>query len=226
MITRKHLFFAIAATCLLTTFLFGVAPIRSQTAGQYDPWLDANGDGKIDGKDIALPALIYGTAGDPTRDVNVTNFPLDGQGNLKTTDYLPSGTFNTSCIISVQTTSVVGSGNPYYGGPTAQGIPVTIQYPATFFFIFNPLASDFNVSRIVLQSISYSTAIQNAPILLNGISVCTLEFNYPNQALVNSAPITRVQTLQPGINNLTIQPLVNAILVQDLSLFVEYQYTQ
>lgn len=51
------------------------APIRSQTAAQYDPWLDVNDDGKIDGKDIALPALIYGTAGDPTKNVNVTNWP-------------------------------------------------------------------------------------------------------------------------------------------------------
>jgi len=63
MITRKHLLLAIGATCLLTMFAITIVPIRSQTAGQYDPWLDVNDDGKIDGKDIALVALHYGQAG-------------------------------------------------------------------------------------------------------------------------------------------------------------------
>jgi hypothetical protein len=75
MITRKHLLLAIAATCLLTMFVITIVPIRSQTAGQYDPWLDINGDGAIDGGDIIQVARAFGTAGDPTRDVNVTNWP-------------------------------------------------------------------------------------------------------------------------------------------------------
>jgi hypothetical protein len=75
MITRKHLLLAIGATCLLTMFAISIVPIRSQTGAKYDPWLDVNGDGKMDGKDIALPALIYGTAGEPTKNVNVTNWP-------------------------------------------------------------------------------------------------------------------------------------------------------
>jgi hypothetical protein len=54
-------------------FVITIVPIRSQTAGQYDPSLDENHDGKIDGKDIALPALIFGTAGDPTLNVTVTD---------------------------------------------------------------------------------------------------------------------------------------------------------
>jgi hypothetical protein len=72
----------------LTTFLFGVVPIRS--AG-YDPSLDENHDGKIDGKDIALPALIYGTAGDPTVPVNVTNWPTGlTSGNVNVTNWPPT----------------------------------------------------------------------------------------------------------------------------------------
>lgn len=73
MITRKHLLLAIAATCLLTTFVLTVAPIKSAV---YDPSLDENHDGKIDGKDIALPALIYGTAGDPTVPVTIANYTV------------------------------------------------------------------------------------------------------------------------------------------------------
>jgi hypothetical protein len=76
MITRKHLLFAIAVTCLLTVFLITIVPIRSQTVGQYDPWLDYNDDGKIDGRDIAPAARAFGTFGDPTKDVYVTNFPI------------------------------------------------------------------------------------------------------------------------------------------------------
>lgn len=77
---------AILGTFCLTATLFLIAPIRSQTSGQYDPWLDANGDGKIDGKDIALPALIYGTAGDPTRNVSVTNWPSEMNMNITNWD--------------------------------------------------------------------------------------------------------------------------------------------
>jgi hypothetical protein len=79
MITRKHLFFAIAATCLLTMFAITIVPIKSQTVGHYDPWLDENDDGKIDGKDIALPALIYGTAGTP---INKTALLLELQSDV------------------------------------------------------------------------------------------------------------------------------------------------
>lgn len=66
MITRKHLFFAISVTCLLTTFLFGIIPIRSQSAGQYDPWLDIDDSGTIGGFDLAWVARAFGTYGTPT----------------------------------------------------------------------------------------------------------------------------------------------------------------
>jgi hypothetical protein len=117
MITRKHLFFAIAATCLLTTFLFGVVPIRS--AG-YDPTLDVNHDGKIDGKDIALPASAYGTAGDPTVPVNVTNWPTytlqTGIVNISSSgNDIPSvncsGYSRLSLMIGGNTNASLGAGN-------------------------------------------------------------------------------------------------------------------
>jgi hypothetical protein len=47
----------------------------SQTAVQYDPWADMNDDGKIDIKDIAYSSRLFGTLGDPTKNVNVTNWP-------------------------------------------------------------------------------------------------------------------------------------------------------
>jgi hypothetical protein len=72
---RKDLIIAVLATFCLTATIFLIIPIRSQTVGQYDPWLDINGDGKIDGKDIAMVARAFGTGGDPTRNVTVTNWP-------------------------------------------------------------------------------------------------------------------------------------------------------
>jgi len=48
----------------------------SETAFPYDPWADINDDGKIDIRDIAYVAAQFGTYGDPTKNVTVTNWPL------------------------------------------------------------------------------------------------------------------------------------------------------
>jgi hypothetical protein len=79
---KKSLIFAVLATFCLATVLFTVVPVGSY--GTYDPWLDSpSEDGKIDVRDVAPVAAAYGSTGDPTKNVNVTNFPLDAQGNLK-----------------------------------------------------------------------------------------------------------------------------------------------
>jgi hypothetical protein len=74
---KKELIVAVLATFCLTATLFLIIPIRS--ASLYDPILDVNHDGKIDIKDIAAVAKAYGTAGDPTVPVNVTNLPYSLQ---------------------------------------------------------------------------------------------------------------------------------------------------
>jgi hypothetical protein len=218
----KNMIIAIMITFCFTATLLMVIPIRSAN-NSYDPWIDLNGDGRINMDEVVSTLDAFGTTGDPTRNVNVTNFPLDGQGNLKTTNYLPSGTFNTSCKISIQTTSVIGSIN---GG--AQGIYVTNVPPqmgVSFFFIFDPLAPDFNVSRIVLQSISESGGPQQVQIWLNSINVGTLTLTIQGVPIATAVQIAQAQTLQLGINDLTISPQ-SSFLLQDLSLFVEYQYTR
>jgi hypothetical protein len=68
------------ATILLTVAL---APLSGQQGSNYDPWLDFNGDGKVDAIDLQALGQTYGGLGDSTRDVNVTNFPLDELGNLR-----------------------------------------------------------------------------------------------------------------------------------------------
>ncbi len=59
----------VAAALLFSPLIIGL------TASQYDPWADINEDGKIDIKDIAYTAKLYGTLGDPTKNVTVTNWP-------------------------------------------------------------------------------------------------------------------------------------------------------
>ncbi|UCB59984.1 MAG: hypothetical protein JSW72_07690 [Candidatus Bathyarchaeota archaeon] len=58
------------AFLLVSPFVVGL------TASQYDPWADINDDGKIDIKDVAYTAKLFGTLGDPTKNVTVTNWPI------------------------------------------------------------------------------------------------------------------------------------------------------
>jgi hypothetical protein len=91
---RKDLIIAILATFCLTATLFLIIPTRSQTVGNYDPWLDTNGDGKIDGKDLGAAAYAFGSGGDPTRNVNVTNWPTESPYRFQT--FILNCTFTNS----------------------------------------------------------------------------------------------------------------------------------
>jgi hypothetical protein len=89
MVTKKDLVIAVLATFCLTATILMVVPIRSST-NSYDPWLDYNGDGKINLQDLVQFANSYGTTGDPTRNVYVTNWPYSGKAfsmNVSWTNY-------------------------------------------------------------------------------------------------------------------------------------------
>ncbi len=75
MITRKELIVAIVATFCLTTALFTIIPVGSQ--GAYDPWIDSNEDGYINAKDAISLGAIFGTSGDPAKNVTVNNWPTN-----------------------------------------------------------------------------------------------------------------------------------------------------
>lgn len=64
MVKKRDLIIAVLIAFCLTTMLFLVKPIGSQTSGQYDPWLDINDDGKIDIRDVHAVAVAYGSSGD------------------------------------------------------------------------------------------------------------------------------------------------------------------
>lgn len=77
MTSKKDLIIAVLSTFCLTATLFMIMPTRSSSAErQYNPWCDINDDGQIDMiNDIRSVAILFGTTGDPTKNVNVTNWP-------------------------------------------------------------------------------------------------------------------------------------------------------
>jgi len=71
----KTHFITFLFSALILTIAF--APMSgSQTTHQYDPWADINDDGIIDIFDLVPAAISFGTTGDPTKNVNVTNWPI------------------------------------------------------------------------------------------------------------------------------------------------------
>lgn len=73
---RKQFAVAVLFSTVLLTAV--IVPMSTQQGGgTYDPWLDYNGDGKIDVNDLHPLGESYGTMGDSTRDVNVTNWPTE-----------------------------------------------------------------------------------------------------------------------------------------------------
>jgi hypothetical protein len=72
---NKNMIIALTITFCFIAAMFMVIPIRSQSSGQYDPWLDINDDGKISMDEIVAATTAFGAKGDPTKNVTVTNWP-------------------------------------------------------------------------------------------------------------------------------------------------------
>jgi hypothetical protein len=73
MTTKRDILIAILTTFCLTATLFMILPTRSSSP--YDPWLDTNDDGVINIREVTDAILHFQASGDPTKNVNVTNFP-------------------------------------------------------------------------------------------------------------------------------------------------------
>lgn len=89
---RGSIVAVLIAFCLTATIL-AVVPTRS-SGGTYDPWVDVNGDGKVNILDISTVAKAFGTSGDATKPVviagcstaeNLTSFTLMNQTLLNVT---------------------------------------------------------------------------------------------------------------------------------------------
>lgn len=65
------------AATMLTALILALTFIPlsgSQTAMPYDSWADINDDGKVDLKDIGYICRLFGTYGDPTKNVTVSGY--------------------------------------------------------------------------------------------------------------------------------------------------------
>jgi hypothetical protein len=76
---RKDLIIAVMVTFCLTATLFMILPTSSNPGSEYDPWIDNNEDGEIDIFDAISWAHTFATSGDPTKNVNVMNWPVTNQ---------------------------------------------------------------------------------------------------------------------------------------------------
>ena len=72
---RKDLIIVALATFCLTATLFMVVLTRSADDPNWDPWVDIKEDGTVDIYDAITLANAYGTSGDTTKNVTVTNWP-------------------------------------------------------------------------------------------------------------------------------------------------------
>jgi hypothetical protein len=97
---KKRSLILVLVTFCLTLILFTIIPtFSSPGVGDYNPWLDINGDGVVDGGDIIQAARAFGTSGDPTRPVNVTSVParsIEEDLNITISDVLPWGSGSNS----------------------------------------------------------------------------------------------------------------------------------
>ena len=83
---KKDTIIAVLATFCLTATLFMI----SSSLG-YDPWADINEDGRIDMRDIAYEASLFGSSGDPTKNVTVMNWPTHKNTAVWYAESLTSG---------------------------------------------------------------------------------------------------------------------------------------
>jgi hypothetical protein len=148
---KRDLIVAVLLTFCLTVTLFKVLPIGSQSAGDYDPWLDYNSDGLIDMRDIGASSRAFATSGDSTRNVTITNWPAGESTTVWWFEPLVSGGiqsdhYNASGMghLHIQTMGVNMNGdetitvrvygriwNPSGGSAHIEAYAITLSIPTT-----------------------------------------------------------------------------------------------
>jgi hypothetical protein len=101
----KKAYLAFACVILAPMMLVSVS-----SSAVYDPWVDLDESGDIDIFDVVTLAGSYQTTGDPTKNVNVLNWPVTNQQTVwytRTTDGV-SGEYNASGFGHMHITWQVG----------------------------------------------------------------------------------------------------------------------
>ena len=119
MTSNRDLAIAVLAIFCLTTTVFMIGQAISQ-AGQYDPWLDTNDDGKIDMRDVTAAARAFGSLGTPVN---------------KTALLLGTDTILSALYASVKDSVVMVVGETTTG--TVQGSGFVYNYSGTMVVLTN-----------------------------------------------------------------------------------------
>jgi hypothetical protein len=97
MVIKKDLVIAVLATFCLTSALFMIIPSRSSPSiGEYDPWIDMNDDGIIDGGDLGILGGSWFASGTP---INKTALLLELQSRI---DSLNSSLLNLEAYLNTR----------------------------------------------------------------------------------------------------------------------------
>ena len=103
---RKDVIIGFLLGLCLTMTLFAVVPTLGQS-GEYDTWADLNDDGWINAKDAIQLGTVFGTSGDPTKNVTIT-----GRANklitLAPSILIPADSYWDSGWVSIDGYSKVG----------------------------------------------------------------------------------------------------------------------
>lgn len=218
--------FAVSTLLALVLLILVSIPMAHQENGDtYDPWLDYNEDGVIDANELYLIGQSYGTLGDPTKNVNVMNFPLDEEGNLLvTTADKPLQRYEDSMEIKLATDSE----NSY--------VAILTQYAigADFPFAFSPKGESVNVTKMWIKFTvldAANTGIITVYLMLNGGEPVTMNFRFEGVQVLASAEIEPrgYSTITPGINVLRMYDSVLGAIQTPMSfvgvsLYIEYEY--
>jgi hypothetical protein len=222
--------FAVAtlfALVLLTLVLIPIA--HQQGGGAYDPWLDYNGDGKIDVNDLHSLGQAYGTSGDPTRNVNVTNFPLDANGNMKVSVQKEASTSK----IGVQEILILDSLSGSYSAGNLLGVYITPAYWNTsdFYFSFDPKPTFVKVTNFYASGVWTSDSnyglVHTVNYLIDYSTVLSANVSLAGKGtLVGSTNSGPLSSLSPGVHKLTITRAASPITLWlcRLEIFIEYEY--
>lgn len=89
---------------------------------QYDPWADINDDGIVDYMDISSTCRLFGTTGDPTKNVTVTNWPIATNYLTVTLNVSGGGPILPDFLSANETAYIGGKSVTFTGGGVSGGV--------------------------------------------------------------------------------------------------------
>ena len=208
MIKRKYALAIVLVFCL-TTALFIVASTG------YDPWVDQDEDGDVDASDLNVLSQEYGTTGDPTKNVSVTNWPepqkptfaeiLVLRGYVQKVRCANSGTEYEFLGVLVDENMpnlphdfIINSSDLYY----SDDVPMGPDKQADVNFTYVPANSPFFIQgeATIIPTVSYYFASAAIDVVYCDIWVHLEKVN-PEGTAILSSDIIRFMILVNGIVN-------------------------